>query len=176
MGVEDFAVRDAEELLRRERWPFVRRQLPGICQELSSLCEGGYTFSFQYLAQRLGSSQRLEAVLRTLDSSRDLAAATGALFQMLEEKSLDLSSQQVEGVFQMVRMIISQVRRLAIEPFVGVVREKGSAEVAVLDGYGEFRRRWDKLVQRIEGLGEQVGMQWELSMYLAPELHVPLKS
>lgn len=174
MGDEDFALGEAEELLRRERWPIVQKQLPGICDELANLCTGSYTYSLRYVVQRFNSSQAVAGIHGALYSSDNWATTIGKFFRVSE--GFNPNAEQLRVFFEMILGIVSDLQRHAIEPFVRLVREAGCAEAPVLDGYVDFRRRWDDLVKRVEALNGQVGLDLRVSMYLAPELHVPLKS
>lgn len=173
MSDRDFTARQADELLRRERWPVVRTQLPDICEEVGRFCLGSYTYSLHYLGQRVGWSQAIDPLHRC----HDLATSIGNFFRLCgEDMSPRLSSEQMEAHFEMVCGIVSLIHHMAIEPLVRFIRSEGSVQSEVFDGYGEFKRRWNDLIQRIEGLGRTSGLQVRLSMYVAPELGVQLKS
>lgn len=168
---------NAEELLRRERWPIVRNELPGVCEELARLLPTGYTYSLRYIAQQLEGTERVEAIMRSLDSSHRFATDTAAVLRLFEELDVQLDGlHQWETVFAMLLDIVSQIHRLAVEPLVQIVREAGSAERHVFDGYVDFRRRWNEQVMRIQELGKLVGIRRDLSMFLATELGVQVRS
>jgi len=172
MSDED-VISKADQLLRRERWPSVQKQLPGICGEVEKLCSISYTHSLRYVVQRFSSAERAQGILAAVDSADRWASRLAGFFRLCE--SFDLNQQQVEMVFEMLVGVLSDLHRNGIEPFVRLVREEGRADASVLDGYGEFRRRWAKLVERTEELARLVGVRVDLSMYLTPDLHVPLK-
>jgi len=174
MSDED-AISEADELLRRGWWRrAVQQQLPDICSEVNALCTMGHTYSLRYVAQRFTSAQSVQGILAAADSADSWASILAQLLRACE--TVDLNQQLVEIVFKMLAAVVSGLHRNGIEPFVRLVREEGHAEAAVLDGYGDFRRRWLKLIEQAETLAKNVGLRLDSSAYLAPELHVTLKS
>jgi hypothetical protein len=169
----DEPIAEAEELLRRERWPIVQKQLPQVCEELAKLCSISYTYSLRYIVRPFGSSHAVDPILTALDSGDRWAAILARFFRSVE--NFHPSFDQLTLFFEMILGIVSDLQRHAVDPFVRLVREEGHADASVLDGYGEFRRRWAKLVERTEELARLVGVRLDLSMYLTPDLHVPLK-
>jgi hypothetical protein len=168
------AIRMAEEQNRRERWPSVQKELPDICTELQKLCSIGCGYSLRYVAQRFTPAQRVPGIAAAVESADRWAGRLAKCFRLCE--TFDPSLQQVEMVFEMLDGVLSDLHRNGIEPFVGLVREEGSAEAAVLDGYGHYRRRWSGLIEQVERLAKVAGLRRDLSAYFAPELNVPLKS
>lgn len=168
--------RQADELLRRDRWQSVRAELPGVCETIGEICGSKqHAFSLPYLAQRLSSSAQREAIVVALDSTRYVASSTAALFRVLDELKADPSQEQIGIIVQMIRMLLDQVRRLGMDPFVRLVRDEGSADGGVIDGYRDFQRRWDQLINRTEQLSSSVAVPLDLSIYHAKDLSVPLK-
>lgn len=168
---------DAEDLLRRERSPIVRKELPVVSEELAGLLPVGYTYSLHYIVQQLEGTENVEAIMRVLNSSHRLATDTARLLRLFDELGVELDTvQHWETVFAMLVDIVSQIHRLAVEPLVQIVRGAGSAERRVFDGYVDFRRRWNEQVMRIQELGKLVGIRRDLSMFLATELGVQVRS
>lgn len=111
---EDDVISSAEELLRRERWPSVRVQLPGLVDSIADLCGNSYAYSLWYVLQSLPS--RNDSAAQALDMSRSFAGTAAGLFRIFEAMSLDLSRDQISSMFNLIVMVENQVRGLTIEP------------------------------------------------------------
>ena len=169
-------VRHAEELLRRDRWPQVRHELPRVCETIGEVCGQHYTYSLAAVANRLPNSPVRESLNQSLQDAGNFAMAVAGVFKLLDELNLDASAEQTGLLFNVVRTLVHQISWSSVRPFLDDVRRQGAAEASVIDGYGDFRRHWDALISRIEELSARVGSRLDLSSYVARELGVSLRS
>ena len=133
-------VNEAEELLRRERWPSVRDKLHVVCTKLQSFCTAGHSYSLNNLIRALNSSQlTIETVLPLLNQTYQFAASHARWIDFTSE--FTPTAERVEAVFfTPLQLMIGDLRESLIERVVHVIRGQGHADAAVLDSYTEFRR------------------------------------
>ncbi len=165
---------DADELLRRERSGSVRRQLSAVCGELTKLCSNSYTYGLRSLVNEFKIADSRH-VMTSLDTSDRLASSYTGVLKLLDEHDVKLHKvEDWEVVLSPIFDLLTQISRFVIQPLIeSARRQEEPVPAGSFDRYADFRRRWNRLVERLDDLAKAVGFKRDLSsIWFAPELGV----
>lgn len=92
--------------------------------------------------------------------------------RIVEQNDIHLAINHIDELSSPIKDVIKDICSEAINQFIIIVRKIGKMDSPHFDNYNTFRTKWNDIIMRYERTLSIVGLEIDMSEYMAPEAGV----